>query len=236
VPVVQWRAGRAIQAVRTAVSEGLLGPSPTVAVDLALHRDAAYFEAGRAARAAWGCGALLSVGVHALDAVCFAFGVAPLDVGGALTPVGPGEGERAAVVFVTFAGGASAAVRITFEGGGDDETRMVFCGGGVTAAIEGTESDPTANRVRWETRDPATRARLERLERCAPGHLAAPLIVPYLGEAIEALRRGQAPGACPALPTIRDVRAAHDIALRTYAPTGHARESDPLFDVGGPAL
>src|SRR5258708_25312283 len=72
VPIVQWRAGRAIRAIRRAISEWLLGPSPTVCVDLALHPSDEYFASGRGTREGWGRGALLSVGIHALDAVCFA--------------------------------------------------------------------------------------------------------------------------------------------------------------------
>ena len=220
VPVVQWRAGRSIRAVRAAQAEGLLGPSPTVSVDLALERRPEYFDRGRGRRDGWGCGALLSVGIHALDAVCFALARDVVGVRGVLGPVAPGEVERAAAVLVAFEGGAVATVRVTFDGGGGDQTRMAFCGGGVTAVIAGAEADPTACPVRFLSANPAKRGALDRLERATWGHAAAPLMVPYLGEALAALRAGQSPGQCEALPSIRDVQAAHDIALRAYEDQG----------------
>ncbi len=211
VPIVQWRAGRAIRAVRSAVAAGLLGPAPTVSLDLALHRADDYFAAGRGTRASWGCGALLSVGIHALDAMCFALDRAALEVRAAL---GAGEVERTACVLVSFEGGAAAVVRVAFDGGGPDEVRMTFCGGGITATIVGTEVDPTAGEVRWTTNDRERRARVEAIGRAAGGQAAAPLLVPYIGDALAAVRRGLAPGACDALPSIADVVAAHAIALR----------------------
>src|SRR6185503_2762321 len=84
VPIVQWRAGRALRAVRGAIAAGLLGPAPVVSVDLAWARDAGYFAAGRATVASWGCGALLSVGIHAVDAIVWALGKPVHDVSGTL--------------------------------------------------------------------------------------------------------------------------------------------------------
>jgi predicted dehydrogenase len=214
VPIVQWRAGRSIRALRSAIAEGLLGPAPTVNLDLALHRADEYFAAGRGTRASWGCGALLSVGIHALDAMCFALNRTPLDVRALL---GPGELERTACVLVSFEGGAAAVVRVAFDGGGPDEVRMTFCGGGVTATIAGTEVDPTAGAVRWTASDSVRRARLEALEAATGGQTAAPLLVPYIGEALAAVRRGLGPGGCDALPSIGDVAGAHEIALRAMA-------------------
>jgi predicted dehydrogenase len=108
VPIVQWRAGRAIRAIRRAISDGLFGRSPSACVDLALHR----------------------------------------------------------------------------------------------------------------THDAATRARLEAMEQTTRGHTAAPLLVPYLGDAIRALREGHLPGTCDALPAIGDVAAAHYAAIRASAREG----------------
>jgi predicted dehydrogenase len=211
VPVVQWRAGRALRAVRDAIAAWHLGPSPTVSVDLALHRAPEYFTADRASPARWGCGALLSVGIHALDAVCFALSRAPIAV---RAVAGGDDPERNMAVLVTFAGGALLALRITLEGGGPDEVRMAFCGNGVTATIMGGEVDPTAGAVQWKTADARRRSELERIEGRAEGHLAPPLLVPYLAEAVDALRRGLAAGECDALPTIASVAASHDTAFR----------------------
>ncbi len=217
VPIVQWRAGRAIRVIRRALSEGLLGPSPTACVDLALHRSEEYFGSGRGTREGWGCGALLSVGIHALDAVCFAMGRGLTEVKSLLGPAARGEVEKTGSMLLGFAGGAHAVMRVTFDSGGPDETRMSFSGGGVTAAIAGSEVDPTGSRVLWRTGDAAKRLRLEAMEQATRGHMAAPLLVPYLGEAIQALREGHRPGACEALPAIGDVAAAHRAAIQACA-------------------
>jgi predicted dehydrogenase len=215
VPIVQWRWGRAIRALRRAIGLGLLGGAPTVSVDLAWGRDEAYFRK----RPGWGCGALLSVGIHAIDAVCYALDRPALDVAtvaGKRSPSAHAAADTSAVLVASFDGGATAAVRATFDGG-PDETRMSFCGGGVTAAIVGTEADPTASNVLWRCEDAATLGRLHELERGTDGCAQAPLIVPYMGRAIAAWRSGQQPGESDECPSVRDVMVAHDVAMRIHA-------------------
>jgi predicted dehydrogenase len=223
VPIVQWRWGRAVRAVRRAIALGMLGRAPSVSLDLAWHRDAAYFRA----RSGWGCGALLSVGIHALDAACFALDRPVVDVACArraltgvqdgTSPATPERGrddeEASAVLLATFEGGAIAALRLTLEGG-PDQTRLSFCGGGVMATIVGTEADPTASAVVWSCSDAMLLQRLVELEQSTDGSLQGPLIVPFLGRAIDARRRGALPGQCDALPSIHDVFPAHDLAMR----------------------
>jgi predicted dehydrogenase len=211
VPIVQWRWGRAVRAVRQAISLGMLGNAPTVSLDLAWGRDAAYFRA----RAGWGCGALLSVGIHALDAVCFALDRPVADVACTRRPPDEGHEEASAILLATFEGGAAAVLRVTFDGG-PDETRLSFCGGGVTAAIAGSEADPTASSIAWRCADATKLRLLKELECSSDGSLHGPLLVPFLGRAIEARRRDALPGQCDALPSIADVFAAHDLAMRGY--------------------
>jgi hypothetical protein len=43
-----------------------------------------------------------------------------------------------------------------------------------------------------------------------------PLIVPYVGRALDAWRRGRVPGDCDELPSIKDVLPAHDLVMRVY--------------------
>jgi predicted dehydrogenase len=216
VPIVQWRCGRAIRAVRCAIAGGLLGRAPSVSLDLAWQRDAAYFRA----RSAWGCGPLLSVGIHALDALCFALDRPVLRAGWAPGPRAAGdladeEREASAILLTTFAAGATAALRVTLDAG-PDATRLSFCGDGVTAVIEADGADPTASSVVWRSDDVSKRRALAEVERATEGPLHGPLLVPFLGRAIEAHRRGARPGETDALPSIRDVIAAHDLALRAH--------------------
>jgi predicted dehydrogenase len=205
----------------------MLGSAPTVSVDLAWWRDAAYFRK----RAAWGCGALLSVGIHALDAVCYALDRPVLGVACTLGPrvadtrvpdagVAPAaDDETSAVLSANFRGGAAMALRLTLEGG-PDETRLSFCGAGVTGAIVGSEADPTASTVLWSCENDATLQRLRALEDSTDGSVQAPLIVPYIGRALAAWRgrrsRRSVPVECDELLSVRDVVCAHDLAMRAY--------------------
>ncbi|MCL2449197.1 MAG: Gfo/Idh/MocA family oxidoreductase [Polyangiaceae bacterium] len=226
VPVVQWRAGRALRALRDAVRADVFGPSPSACVDLLLRRLPSYFAAGRGTRACWGAGALLSVGIHAVDAVCFALGQAVVDVRAVAAPPARGELERSASMAIAFGRGAHATIRVTFDAA-DDETRIAFAGERVTAVIAGGEVDPTAGAIAWKTASPAIRPRLAAIERSASGYDTAPLLVHFIGEAIAALRRGLAPGSVPALPSIADVRAAHDAVFRAYADSPVASAYSP---------
>lgn len=217
VPVVQWRAGRAIRAARRAIAHGELGEAPVVSCDLAWARDEAYV---RARGAGWGCGAVLSVGIHALDALIWAMGKKVIDVSGVTTRRDGAWAETGAVGLVRFEGGALATMRISLDGGAD-ATRLTFCGNGITAAIEGGEADPTGTHVRWLGTNLAHDAReyrrldaLERLERETSGSLGSPLLVPYLGAAVAAAREGRAVGETERLPSIADCLDAHTTALR----------------------
>ncbi|WP_394844195.1 Gfo/Idh/MocA family oxidoreductase [Pendulispora brunnea] len=215
VPIVQWRAGRAIRTVRRAIAEGLLGPTPSVAIDLAWHRDARYFSEGRDRYDLWGCGALLSVGIHALDAVCFALDRPIAEVHGTLGYATGIEVETRAALDIAFRGGALASLRITFDAG-MDQTRLTFCGAGVTATIAGSEADPTANPVEFIAADPAKLRVLQALEDKVDGVGQSPLLVPFIGRALESFRQGMMPGASSHFPSVRDVAIAHAAIFRVY--------------------
>lgn len=210
VPILQWRSGRALRAVRRAILHGELGPSPVVSCDLAWGRDEEYFRRRRA----WGCGALLSVGIHALDAIGWALGRDIVSAAG-LTTSARAEvvTETAAVVLLRFAGGAMASLRISLDGGGDS-TRITMCGNGTTVQLAGGEADPTGGTLEWSTARARDRERLQALERDTPGALGSPLLVPYLGGVIAAIRDGEEPGESQRLPSIADSFAAHAAAMR----------------------
>src|SRR5690606_27383847 len=161
-------------------------------------------------RAGWGCGATLSVGVHALDAVGWALGREIEGVAGATSrdrAGGCAGRETSAVAVLRFEGGATASFRVSIDGG-DDATRITLSGNGVTARLAGGEADPTGGLLRWSARR-GVRERLEALERATEGALGSPLLVPYLAAAIAALRDGERPGDSERLPAIASVRRAH---------------------------
>ncbi|HWL84252.1 MAG TPA: Gfo/Idh/MocA family oxidoreductase [Polyangiaceae bacterium] len=215
VPVVQWRTGRSLRAVRRAVAEGFFGPAPSVAIDLAWHRDAHYFARNRARYDQWGCGALLSIGIHALDAVCFALDRPITEVHGMLGFTAGIEVETGATLALAFRGGALASLRITFEAA-HDRTRITFCGAGVTATINGTEADPTANEIEFAANDPVKERALRALACDIDGVNSGPLLVPFIGAAVDAFCRGLTPGAPSNIPSIRDVAMAHAAIFRLY--------------------
>lgn len=219
VPIVQWRAGRGLRALRRAIAHGELGPAPVFSADLAWGRDDDYF---RARGDVWGAGALLSVGIHAVDAIAWALDRKIEGVCGMLSDRRAAGGETAAVALFRFAGGreggdaALASLRISLDGGAD-VTRIVACGRGITVACEGGEADPTANALRWSVEDARSRRRLEALERDTAGACGAPLLVPYLSGAVDALRQGAVPGESERLPSISDVIDAHAAVLGIYS-------------------
>lgn len=217
VPILQWRAGRGLRAIRRAIAHGELGDAPVLSCDLAWARDDDYFRA----RQGWGCGALLSIGIHAIDAMGWALG-REVERAAGLTSTrdqrlasrdrsAPVD-ETAAVAILRFNGGAMASFRISLDGGGD-ATTITLCGNGKTAILRGGEADPTANNVQWCARSSGDRARLEALERDTPGAMGAPLLVPYLGAAVCALRDGETPGQSQRLPSIVDAFGAHAAAM-----------------------
>ena len=214
VPVVQWRAGRALRAVRAAVARGSFGPSPSAVVDLAWSRDEDYFAKARGTREGWGGGVLLSVGVHAVDAVTWAFGRRIVGARGALRRRSGIGVETTGFIDLTFEGGAVAAVRATFDGGGGS-TRFALTGNGITAVIEGGEMDPTAGRVAWSASEPHVLASLRALEERCDGALEPPLHIAFMRTAIAAAFDG--PGVPDALPLVDEAHDAHAAILRVYA-------------------
>jgi len=213
VPVVQWRAGRGLRALRRAIAHGELGDAPAFSADLAWGRDEDYF---RARGDAWGTGALLSIGIHAVDAIAWAVGKKIEGVCGMVNERRAAGGETAAVALLRFAGGSLASLRISLDGGAD-VTRIVACGRGISAICEGTEADPTAKPLRWSALDDRARARVEELERDTAGATGSPLLVPYLAGAVDALRQGMMPGETERLPAIADVVDAHAAILGIYS-------------------
>ncbi|GAC1522245.1 MAG: hypothetical protein NVS3B10_22650 [Polyangiales bacterium] len=224
IPVVQWRAGRALRAVRAAIARGELGDAPVVGCDLAWARDEAYV---RARDATWGCGAVLSIGIHAIDALEWALDRDVTNVSALTTRRAGASAETGAAGLIAFAGGALASIRLSLDGGAD-ATRLTFCGNGVTASIVGGEGDPTASSVAWSVARGAgshrRRLSLETLERETRGAVGSPLLVPYVGDVIAALREGCAPGATQRIPSIADCSSAHETALRIAASPALLRE------------
>jgi predicted dehydrogenase len=239
VPVVQWRAGRGLAIVRHAIEEGLLGARLHIDAELAWRRDASYFTSGHVSRARWGCGVLLSLGIHAVDIVCLLAREPIVHVTGSLARSArlPAwiDVETTAEIELDFAGGSRARVRTSIDGG-DGTTRLTIAGErGVRCSLVGSETDPTSAMAAWSGLDARDAARVERIERAAAtaneGGTAAPLLVPFLHAAIAARRAGASPGETPQLPGIADVAAAHQAVLALYRELD--RQTEDLQAVAG---
>lgn len=186
VPILQWRMGQSTAMLREGFAADAFGPRAHVDCDLALHRDASY----RARTADWGCDALLSIGVHALDLVLFV-------VGRPVVASRVSSSRSRGSVFLAFSGGTTARVTIDLDGPARDRVRLAVHGAPVSAELLAGEADPTSARVRfagpWTPR--------------ARGATGSPLLVPLVHAALAAFERG-----APFLG-IADVAAAHALAL-----------------------
>lgn len=199
VPVMQWRSGRAARQLREAFRVGVFGAEPRVQCDMRLWRDEAYFAGGRRGRSRWGCGAMLSIGVHAIDLLVSTIGRPIVEARGRAWSRGSGvdvptNGELELV----FEGGARAALRLTVDTRGANDVRLIVRGAAASAKLLGGEADPTAAELD---------ARGVSLDALASGAVGSPLLVPFVHEAITAFDAGAS-----AL-SIDDVAVAHRLAF-----------------------
>jgi len=209
LPVLQWRAGRGLVALREGVRAGVFGDMPHVSFRLCWPRDAAYFDGGRRGLVSWGASMLLSVGIHAVDAGLFLLGitdrasVASLEGHETWTERELDVATRAQLRAV-FSTGATMVMHLDADpatAGDTERTTLVVEGGGARATLLGSESDPTSAcpHVEGDEKDLVARA-------CAqlPHVAAPPLLVPYL---LDALRTRL-------LPPWGPVALAHDLVFR----------------------
>lgn len=199
VPILQWRSGRTARQLRAAFEEELFGPRPLIHCECHLWRDADYFSS----RTDWDCGALLSIGIHAIDLVLWMTGrrvvrsVRTESAG----RVGVSVATRGELE-IDFEGGAKARIRITLDVPGRNDVRLFVRGPHASMELLAGEADATATAAKWRGVVP----------REGGGAAGSPLLVPYVHDALA----GHA-------PTIADVAKAHALAMRPswdYLATG----------------
>jgi predicted dehydrogenase len=207
VPVLQWRAGRAARELRAALRAGAFGDHPRVRVALRLWRDEAYFEAGRRGRALWGCGAMLSIGIHAIDLLLWLVGRTVIGASGREWCGRPGVdvGTRGELT-VLFEGGARAELSITLDQEGANDVHLCVDGASGRADLLAGEGDPTAGTLLLNGIDPGALAH-------AGGCTASPLLVPFIHDALAAF---DSPDPSARL-SVEDVAQAHVLAVQITA-------------------
>jgi predicted dehydrogenase len=200
VPVLQWRAGRAARQLRAALLHGAFGAHPRLRFDVRLWRDDAYFEGGRRSHGQWGCGAMLSIGIHAIDLLLWIVGRRVLGARGrewcgrSTVDVG-----TAGELVILFDDGTHAELHLTLDAERANDVRLVVSGESGTAVLAAGEGDPTASSLVVHG--------AEGLAAPAGGATGSPLLVPFVHEAVAAFAAGR-----PTL-SVDDVAEAHALAV-----------------------
>lgn len=188
VPILQWRAGRSAHQLRAALAAGAFGGRPRIACDLRLSRDDAYWRARDPE--AWPCGALLSIGVHAVDLLLWC-------VGRPAVRTSFRDARLGGEVALAFDDGTIAFVRVRLDATPRNDLHLRVVGARASAELLATEEDPTAAPLRWRGMDPPP---------VTAGATGSPLLVPYLHAALAGERVG-----------VRDVAAAHALVMGSDA-------------------
>lgn len=186
VPILQWRAGRSAHALRAAFAAGVFGPAPRIACDFRLWRDGEYWAAKSVD--AWPCGALLSIGIHAVDLILWSVGRPVIHATCTDTRI-------AGRLALEFDDGTTADVRITLDAPDHDDFRLLVRGERASADLRASEEDPTASPLRWHGVPSLPSGG-------SSGATGSPLLVPYLHAALAGARIG-----------VRDVQAAHVLLM-----------------------
>lgn len=194
VPIVQWRAGRTAHQLRAGFAAGVFGPRPRISCDFRLWRDDEYWRAR--APSAWPCGAMLSIGIHAVDLLLWTVGRPAMRT--AFT-----DSRTRGELGLVFDDGTTAHVRMALDVPDRNELRLRVLGSKASAELLATEEDPTTAPIRWHGDAPPP---------VTTGATGSPLLVPFIHSALA----GEGVG-------VRDVEAAH--AFLTGNQTRLARSS-----------
>jgi predicted dehydrogenase len=207
VPVLQWRAGRSAHLLRAAFGQGTFGARPRILCDFRLWRDADYWRSR--GEDSWPCGALLSIGIHAVDLLLACVG---RPVTRALVSDERVRGQLA----LEFDDGTTACVRIALDAPSSNTFELLIRGEQAWALLSASEADPTASPLSWHGAAPPV---------VTTGATGSPLLVPYIHAALFGERVG-----------VRDVATAH--ALLTPAPgrASHATSSKGPPDYAASSL
>ncbi|MEO1549766.1 MAG: Gfo/Idh/MocA family oxidoreductase [Pseudomonadota bacterium] len=161
-PVFQYRFGPAFRALRALDAAGLLGPAHVASVETHWSRDAGYYAVPwRGTWAGERGGALLGHAIHAHDLLHWLFGPVDRITARTATRINPIETEDCAALLVEFENGALATSSVTL-GAAQGETRLRLVYGNLTATSDRVAYAPGTGTWRFEARDPARQAAVDR--------------------------------------------------------------------------
>jgi predicted dehydrogenase len=185
VPILQWRAGRSAHQLRAAFGAGTFGPGARITCDFRLWRDADYWRTR--ANDAWPCGAMLSIGIHAVDLILWC-------VGRSVVRSSLSDSRVRGALDLEFEDATTAEIRVALDVPGRNDFRLRVRGPQASADLLASEEDPTATPLRWQGAEPPP---------VTTGATGSPLLVPYVHAALagEHIR-------------VRDVAAAHALSAK----------------------
>ena len=234
MPIFQYRFGRGLQKLRFLVQEGVTGPAYLTTMETAWRRRAEYYATWRGRWETEVGGALVTLAIHAHDALTYILGPVSRVLAHTATRVNPIETEDCVTASLEMADGSLASLSVT-TGSTMEISRHRFCFRNLTAE---SNTEPYAN-----TADPWTfTGDSPDLDAQIQGVLArfVPLPEGYQGQFYrfyQALRDG---GTLPV--TLAEARASLELIAAIYhsAETGQVVQlpigaDHPCMAVGGPA-
>ena len=147
MPIFQYRFGRGLQRLRFLVDEGLTGPAYLTTVETAWRRRADYYATWHGRWETELGGAIVTLAVHAHDALTYILGPVSRVLARTATLVNPIETEDCVTASLEMADGSLASLSVT-TGSAAQISRHRFCFGNLTAE---SNTQPYAN-----TADPWT--------------------------------------------------------------------------------
>ncbi len=234
MPIFQYRFGRGLQRLKFLVEEGMAGQAYLTTVETAWRRRADYYATWHGRWETELGGAVVTLAVHAHDAITYILGPVRRVLAHTATLVNPIETEDCAVASLEMADGSLASLSVT-TGSAVQISRHRFCFSNLTAESNTEPYSNTADPWTFTGDSPELQARIEEV-------LArfAPLREGFEGQFYRFYQALQNGSVLPV--TLADARASLELVTAIYysTQTGQAvqlpiGEDHPMYDGWCPA-
>ena len=138
MPIFQQRFGQGLQKLKYLVDQGLAGKPILATAETAWRRRSPYYASWHGRWETELGGALVTLGIHAHDQICYVLGPAASVMAHLDTRVNPIETEDTAAISLRLRSGALASFAVT-TGSSQETTRLRFCFSNLSA-----ESNPSS--------------------------------------------------------------------------------------------